>query len=77
MQTVPRSRKKAARGFRIPPICCTALLINVILNRLLHRLERARINLGVLAGEEPNRPLIDQFFGGELFSHAPISRASR
>ena len=56
----------------IPPVVGTraALLIKVILNSLLHRLERAWINLGVLAGKELNGPLIDQFFGGVLFSHS-------
>jgi len=51
------------------PIKRAALLIKVILNSLLHRLERAWINLGVLAGKELNGPLIDQFFGGVLLSH--------
>ena len=55
---------------------CSALLGEIVLNRLLDSLEGIRVEASTGAGEKLNGPLIDEFFGREFFAHAQFCERS-
>jgi hypothetical protein len=55
---------------------CSALLGEIVVNRLLDSLEGVRVEASTGAGEKPNGPLIDEFLGREFFAHAQFCERS-